>query len=73
VHAVKRHLSRLIQRAAAGEEIVIVRGRPPVARLTAIPQQPLKRQFGAYRGEPEVPDSFFEPLPKGELDSFEGT
>jgi prevent-host-death family protein len=73
VHAAKRHLSRLIQRAAAGEEIVIVRGKTPVARLIAIPQQPARRQFGAYRGEFEVPDSFFELLPKDELDSFEGT
>jgi antitoxin (DNA-binding transcriptional repressor) of toxin-antitoxin stability system len=72
VHAAKTHLSRLIQRAEAGEEIVIVRGKIPVARLTAIPQQPVKRRFGAYRGEFEVPDSFFEPLPEDELAAFEG-
>ena len=72
VHAAKTHLSRLILRAAAGEEIVIVRGKTPVARLTAIPPQPVKRKFGAYRGEFEVPDSFFEPLPESELAAFEG-
>jgi len=72
VHAAKTHLSRLIQRAAAGEEIVIVRGKTPVARLTAIPPHPVKRKFGAYRGEFEVPDGFFDPLPESELAAFEG-
>ena len=51
VHAAKTHLSRLIQRAAAGEEIVIVRGKTPVARLIAIPQQPVKRQFADLEDE----------------------
>ena len=68
----RRHLSRLIERAAAGEEIVILRGKTPVARLTAIASKRGKRRFGAYRGEFEVPDSFFDPLPKAELDAFEG-
>jgi len=72
VHAAKTHLSRLILRAAAGEEIVIVRGKTPVARLTAIPPLTVKRKFGAYRGEFEVPDSFFDPLPEQDLDAFEG-
>ena len=72
VHAAKTHLSRLIQRAAAGEEIVIVRGKTPVARLTAIPPQTVNRKFGAYRGEFEVPDGFFEPLAEDELAAFEG-
>src|SRR5512145_3294866 len=72
VHAAKTHLSRLILRAAAGEEIVIVRGKTPVARLTAIPPQPVKRRFGAYMGEFEVPDGFFDPLPDDELAAFEG-
>ncbi len=66
------HLSRLILRAAAGEEIVIVRGKTPVARLTAIPPHPVKRRFGAYRGEFEVPEGFFDPLPEPDLDAFEG-
>jgi antitoxin (DNA-binding transcriptional repressor) of toxin-antitoxin stability system len=72
VHAAKTHLSRLIQRAEAGEEIVIMRGKTPVARLTALPQHPVKRRFGAYRGEFEVPDGFFEPLPESEISAFEG-
>jgi antitoxin (DNA-binding transcriptional repressor) of toxin-antitoxin stability system len=53
-------LEDLIRRAADGEEIVIVRGKTPVARLTALASKPAKRRFGAYRGEFEVPESFFE-------------
>ena len=49
-----------------------MRGKTPVARLTALPPHPVKRRFGAYRGEFEVPDSFFDPLPERELDAFEG-
>jgi prevent-host-death family protein len=72
IHAAKTHLSRLIERAAAGEEIIILRGKTPVARLTAIASSASKRKFGAYRGEFEVPESFFDPLPEAELKAFEG-
>jgi prevent-host-death family protein len=72
IHVAKTHLSRLIERAAAGEEIVILRGKIPVARLTSIASDASKRKFGAYRGEFEVPASFFEPLPEVELEAFEG-
>ena len=60
IHVAKTHLSRLIERAAAGEEIVILRGKIPVARLIALASKPAKRRFGAYRGEFEVPPSFFD-------------
>jgi antitoxin (DNA-binding transcriptional repressor) of toxin-antitoxin stability system len=59
IHAAKTDLSRLIARAAAGEEIIILRGKTPVARLTAIAREPTKRRFGAYRGEFEVPKELF--------------
>ena len=72
IHVAKTHLSRLIERAAAGEEIVILKGKTPVARLTALAPKPGKRRFGAYRGEFQVPPSFFDPLPEAELSTFEG-
>jgi antitoxin (DNA-binding transcriptional repressor) of toxin-antitoxin stability system len=67
IHVAKTHLSRLIERATAGEEIVILRGKTPVARLTSIARDASKRKFGAYKGEFEVPDAFFEPLPEVDL------
>jgi prevent-host-death family protein len=50
VHEAKTHLSRLIDRAAAGEEIVIGRAGKPVARLVAL-EQPRPIVFGRYEGE----------------------
>jgi antitoxin (DNA-binding transcriptional repressor) of toxin-antitoxin stability system len=72
VQVARECLEDLIRRAAEGEEIIIVRGKTPVARLTALASKPAKRSFGAYRGEFEVPESFFDPLPEAELAAFEG-
>jgi prevent-host-death family protein len=66
IHAAKTHLSRLVQDAERGEEIIIARGATPVARLTRL--RPIKsgRQFGAMRGRAKVTRAFFEPLPPEE-------
>lgn len=69
VHAAKTNLSKLIARAEAGEEIVIVRGREPVAKL--VPFVPLRRRkAGSMKGLLEIPDSFFDPLPPEELEAW---
>jgi prevent-host-death family protein len=67
IHAAKTHLSRLVERAERGEDVVIARGAQPVARLVAIDIGPPKRTFGAMRGRARVTDAFFEPLPAEEL------
>ena len=69
IHAAKTHLSRLIARAEAGEEIVIARGRKPVAKLVPIANKP-KRVFGAMKGQFTIGPEFFEPLPPEELDTW---
>ena len=72
VHQAKTHLSRLIDRAAAGEEIVIARSGKPVARLTRLEtsDEPGPRQPGMFLGL-QVPDSFFEPLSEDQLSAWE--
>ncbi|GIK98050.1 MAG: antitoxin [Alphaproteobacteria bacterium] len=64
VHEAKTHLSRLLDRVQAGEEIVIAKAGKPVARLVpagqAVPRKP-----GLAEGR--VTDAFFEPLPDDEL------
>jgi prevent-host-death family protein len=72
VYEAKTQLSRLLDRAAAGEEIVIARAGKPVARL--VPLEPLpRRQIGQWRHIKPPPDSFFfEPLPEDELRLWEG-
>jgi prevent-host-death family protein len=74
IHAAKTHLSRLLDAAAAGEEILIARAGRPVARLmplrgAAVPQ---RRQLGRLVGQLTVPDDFDAPLPPDILNGFEG-
>jgi antitoxin (DNA-binding transcriptional repressor) of toxin-antitoxin stability system len=70
IHAAKTQLSRLIERAEAGEEVVIARGRTPVARLIAIRAPKVARRFGAMRGRARVTSDFFAALPPEELDAW---
>jgi prevent-host-death family protein len=72
IHAAKTTLSKLIERAHAGEEVVISRGDVPVARLVPISHRPPRRKPGTLRGVVKIPDAFFEPLPEEELDAWEG-
>jgi prevent-host-death family protein len=72
IHAAKTNLSRLIQDACRGEEVVIARGRRPVIRLVPIEPKFRGRRFGALRGRLTVDDSFFDSLPDGELAAWEG-
>ena len=67
VHAAKTQLSRLLARAARGEDVVIARGSQPVARPVAVGARTPKREFGAMRGRARVTADFFEPLSEAEL------
>ncbi len=67
IHQAKTNLSRLLQQASAGEEIVISRGATPVARLVIIGDLKGKRQPGALKGKLTVRPEFFEPPPDDEL------
>ena len=71
VYAAKTHLSRLLDRAARGEEVVITRHGKPVARLAPVRRAP--RKLGALRGKVRVAADFDAPLPKEILALFEGT
>lgn len=70
VHEAKTHLSQLLQRVAAGEEIIIARGGKPVARLVPF-VAPQVRALGRDRGLFEVPEDFDAPLPPEVLAGFE--
>jgi prevent-host-death family protein len=74
IHQAKTNLSKLIARAEAGEEVVIMRGNTPVARLAPIETKTMKRRFGMLKGKiPNLPDEFFfDPLPEEELRLWEG-
>lgn len=72
IHQAKTHLSRLIERACAGEEVVIAKGDVPVVRLVPIAPPAARRVFGSMRGQISVDDDFFEPLTEQELREWEG-
>ncbi|HEY4187139.1 MAG TPA: type II toxin-antitoxin system Phd/YefM family antitoxin [Polyangia bacterium] len=65
VHEAKTHLSRLLDRAHAGEEIVIAKSGAPYARLVPLASRPVKRAAGTLRGQVGLEASFFDPLPRG--------
>jgi prevent-host-death family protein len=73
IHAAKTHLSRLVDAAAAGEEILIARAGRPVARL--VPLEPVaeapRRRLGRLAGRLAVPADFDAPLPDAVLAEFE--
>ena len=71
IHAAKTNLSKLVERAEAGDEVVIARGKTPVVRLTPVNSTPPRRRFGLMRGRATVTRAFFEPLPPEELERWE--
>jgi prevent-host-death family protein len=72
IHAAKTQLSRLVEDAAAGEEIVIAKAGKPVARLCPLAPAKGERILGRLRGKIAVPDNFDDPLPDDVLALFEG-
>jgi len=63
MHEAKTQLSRLVVRAAAGEEILIARAGKPVARLSALAPSRSKRDFGTAKGKIRIAKDFDEPVP----------
>ena len=71
VHEAKTHLSRLLDQALAGEEVVIMRSGRRLVRLTPVEAAPARRKLGTAEGDFVVPDDFDAPLPVDVLDEFE--
>jgi prevent-host-death family protein len=67
VHTAKTHLSQLLARVEAGEEVVLARGKVPIAKLVPFSPPAVRRQFGAMRGQVRLDAAFFDPLPDEEL------
>lgn len=65
IHEAEMHLSQLVDRAAAGEVIVIAKGGRPLARLVPISRRTERRPLGLLKGFVRVSDDFDAPLPDG--------
>ena len=72
IYDAKTQLSRLVDRAAAGEDIVIARAGKPMVRLVPVTDgEATPRKSGQLKGL-SLPDSFFfDPLPDDELELWE--
>ena len=67
VESAEKDLSRLIDRARAGEEIVITKDAEPVAKLVPVTKLRKPRVPGRLKGKLDLPDAFFfDPLPEDE-------
>ena len=71
MHEAKTGLSRLVERAEAGEEIVIARAGKPAAKLVPFTAH-RRRRLGLLDGQFKIPDDFNAPLPESVLRAFEG-
>lgn len=71
VHEAETHLSRLLERVEAGEEIVIGRAGRPIARLIPFRDRPGRRSPGSLRGSIWIADDF-DGSPRSLIEDFEG-
>jgi prevent-host-death family protein len=62
IHEAKTHLSRLVEEALAGEEIVIARGNEPIVRLVLVESARPRRTLGWAKGQLRIADDFDAPL-----------
>jgi antitoxin (DNA-binding transcriptional repressor) of toxin-antitoxin stability system len=67
VHQAKTQLSRLIEEALKGHEVVIARGKTPVAQLVALNSARKQRRPGRFQGKGVIHPSFFDPMTAEEL------
>lgn len=63
IHEAKTHLSKLIQKALAGEEIIIAKGKNPVVKLVVLPEAQKQRRIGGAKEAIKfIADDFDAPL-----------
>lgn len=71
MHEAKTELSRLVERALVGEDVVIARAGVPVVRLVPVAQQG-QRKLGQWRGKVQMAPDFDAALSEQELADWEG-
>jgi prevent-host-death family protein len=72
IYEAKTQLSRLVDEAANGEDIIIARAGKPAARLTRVSPGQGRRKLGVLDGQFKIPDDFNCPLPEEIISAFEG-
>jgi len=72
LYEAKTSLSRLVDRAALGEEIILAKAGKPLAKLVPFSRPALPRQPGGWEGRMRIADDFDAPLPPEIQAAFEG-
>jgi prevent-host-death family protein len=72
LYEAKTHLSQLVDRAAAGEEIIIGKNGKPLAKLVPLPRPCSRRKPGGWKGRVIIRKDFDDPLPEEILGVLEG-
>jgi prevent-host-death family protein len=70
LHMAKTHLSRLVDQAVAGEEVIIAKAGKPVVRLVPVTARARRTGFGTLKGKVRISDDFDAPLPSDLLRAF---
>ncbi len=70
LHAAKTHLSRLVDEAVEGEDVVIAKAGKPMVRLVPVAAKPRRTGFGEDKGKIWIADDFDAPLPDDLLRAF---
>lgn len=72
IHEAKTHLSRYVEEAAQGKEIIIAKAGKPLARIAPLVAIKTPRKLGLLDGKARIPDDFNAPLPDEVLAEFLG-
>ena len=72
LYEAKTSLSRLVDRAANGEEIILSKAGKPLAKLVSFHRSPGPRQPGGWEGQIRISEDFDAPLPPEIQAAFEG-
>lgn len=72
IYDAKTRLSQLVDKAAAGEDVVVSRNGKPLVRITRLESPKRRIRFGLLKGKLSIPEDFDAPLPEDVLTGFEG-
>lgn len=72
IYDAKTRLSQLVDRAAAGDDVIVSRNGKPLVRITRLDRPKRKIRFGVLKGKLRVAADFDAPLPAAVLATFEG-
>jgi prevent-host-death family protein len=72
IYEAKTRLSQLVDKAAAGEDVVVSRNGKPLVRITQLEGSKRRIRFGVLKGKVKIARDFDAPLPDDALAGFEG-